>query len=368
MQMPSRKYSAAGEYRYGFNGKEKDKDMNSLTAYDYGFRIYNPGIGKFLSVDPLTQSYPWYTPYQFAGNMPIISIDLDGLEESVTQPNTAINPTIGTKDNPVKLEIATVVAKAKHKIEYNQTLKTYFEYTRDANGAWIRGTKTEYDYGITNKNLYSDPDFDLDNLPHQGDDNIYAHMGNSWFMETQALGHLMAAFSLGTSGNIWETNGDARELLDNFLFGERKSLNFYPGSEMSQIIGSNPHFLAFAQKFEGMAKEYFIKHKSLNGFDGNKIIETIRPEYLGFPSIYSHVVMGGYYAIQAKISRITASEIQVHYTISDHFGAGLHDSKSKLPGLAAMYFLQHYRSATNKSRWSDKYSYQPFIWDVSIIR
>jgi len=34
-----------------------------------------------LSVDPLTQSYPWYTPYQFAGNKPIWAIDLDGLEE-----------------------------------------------------------------------------------------------------------------------------------------------------------------------------------------------------------------------------------------------------------------------------------------------
>lgn len=34
-----------------------------------------------LSVDPLTKSYPWYTPYQFAGNTPIQAIDLDGLEE-----------------------------------------------------------------------------------------------------------------------------------------------------------------------------------------------------------------------------------------------------------------------------------------------
>ena len=41
---------------------------------------YNPAIGRFLSVDPLTRSYPWYTPYQFAGNTPIQAIDLDGLE------------------------------------------------------------------------------------------------------------------------------------------------------------------------------------------------------------------------------------------------------------------------------------------------
>jgi RHS repeat-associated protein len=81
MDMPGRKFG--NDNRYGFNGKERDKDMNSLTAYDYGFRIYNPAIGKFLSVDPLTQSYPWYTPYQFAGNKPIWCIDLDGLEETV---------------------------------------------------------------------------------------------------------------------------------------------------------------------------------------------------------------------------------------------------------------------------------------------
>lgn len=52
-----------------------------MSHYDYGFRIYNPAIGKFLSVDPLTKDYPWYTPYQFAGNKPIGAIDIEGLEE-----------------------------------------------------------------------------------------------------------------------------------------------------------------------------------------------------------------------------------------------------------------------------------------------
>ena len=71
----------AGGYRYGYNGKEKDNNGElGLTTYDYGFRIYNPGLGRFLSVDPLTSSYPWYTPYQFAGNSPIANIDVDGLE------------------------------------------------------------------------------------------------------------------------------------------------------------------------------------------------------------------------------------------------------------------------------------------------
>jgi len=62
------------------NGKEEDDDFNSLIAFDYGFRIYNPAIGRFLSVDPLTRSFANLTPYQFATNRPIEAIDLDGLE------------------------------------------------------------------------------------------------------------------------------------------------------------------------------------------------------------------------------------------------------------------------------------------------
>ena len=77
MPMPGRSYQSSNSYRYGFNGKEKDDETGTQ---DYGFRIYNPALGKFLSVDPLTKSYPMLTPYQFASNRPIDGIDQDGLE------------------------------------------------------------------------------------------------------------------------------------------------------------------------------------------------------------------------------------------------------------------------------------------------
>ena len=71
----------AGAYRFGFNGKESDDEISGEgNQYDYGFRIYNPRLGKFLSVDPLTREYPMLTPYQYASNTPIQAIDLDGLE------------------------------------------------------------------------------------------------------------------------------------------------------------------------------------------------------------------------------------------------------------------------------------------------
>ena len=49
-------------YRYGFNGKENDKDAGE-GIQDYGMRIYDTRLGKFLSVDPLAKDYPWYSPY-----------------------------------------------------------------------------------------------------------------------------------------------------------------------------------------------------------------------------------------------------------------------------------------------------------------
>jgi RHS repeat-associated protein len=97
--MPGRKYPAAGGlYRYGFNGKENDNEVKGEgNQQDYGMRIYDPRLMRFLSVDPLANSYPWYTPYQFAGNDVIRCIDLDGAEPTMRTENYSENykPFIG---------------------------------------------------------------------------------------------------------------------------------------------------------------------------------------------------------------------------------------------------------------------------------
>jgi len=62
-----------------FNGKRDDNELNSWQ--DYGDRMYDKWMRKFPTVDPLFKKYPWYTPYQFAGNKPIRYVDRDGDEE-----------------------------------------------------------------------------------------------------------------------------------------------------------------------------------------------------------------------------------------------------------------------------------------------
>lgn len=81
MMMPNRKYAADDSYRYGFNGKENDNEVKGEgNQQDYGMRVYDPRLGKFLSVDPIADDFPFYSPYHFAGNTPIEAFDLDGLE------------------------------------------------------------------------------------------------------------------------------------------------------------------------------------------------------------------------------------------------------------------------------------------------
>ncbi len=85
--MPGRKFTSGSEYRYGFNGKENDKDAGE-GVQDYGMRIYDSRLGRFLSVDPITSKYPELTPYQFASNRPIDGIDEDGLEYTTGKQST----------------------------------------------------------------------------------------------------------------------------------------------------------------------------------------------------------------------------------------------------------------------------------------
>jgi len=75
MTIESRSFSDG--YRFGFNGKENDKDLGEGSV-DFGARIYDYRASRFLSQDPLIAEFPWSTPYSFAANNPIALIDRKG--------------------------------------------------------------------------------------------------------------------------------------------------------------------------------------------------------------------------------------------------------------------------------------------------
>lgn len=73
-------HSYSGEYtnRYKFNGKELDEETG---FYYYGARYYNPKFSIWLSVDPLAEKAPNWTPYRYCFNNPIRYTDPTGLWE-----------------------------------------------------------------------------------------------------------------------------------------------------------------------------------------------------------------------------------------------------------------------------------------------
>ncbi|MGO3708257.1 MAG: SpvB/TcaC N-terminal domain-containing protein [Mesonia hippocampi] len=60
---------------YKFNAKELDEETGN---YYYGARYYNPKWSMWLTVDPLAEKFPSWSPYNYTLQNPIVFIDPDG--------------------------------------------------------------------------------------------------------------------------------------------------------------------------------------------------------------------------------------------------------------------------------------------------
>ncbi len=76
--LPNRSWNDGNRgYRFGFNGKEKDSETAS-DNYDFGARIYDGRLGRWLSLDPLMKEFVGFSAYNFGLNNPVYFIDPDG--------------------------------------------------------------------------------------------------------------------------------------------------------------------------------------------------------------------------------------------------------------------------------------------------
>jgi RHS repeat-associated protein len=63
--------------KYLYNGKELQEDFG-LEWYDYGARFYDPQIGRWHSLDKLSEKYDYCSPFAYTLNNPVNAIDIDG--------------------------------------------------------------------------------------------------------------------------------------------------------------------------------------------------------------------------------------------------------------------------------------------------
>ncbi len=74
--MPGRTFNPTTS-RFGFQGKEKVDEIAGVPGahYDFGARMYESRLGRWMRPDPHTSNYPSISPYVFCANNPIANVD-----------------------------------------------------------------------------------------------------------------------------------------------------------------------------------------------------------------------------------------------------------------------------------------------------
>jgi RHS repeat-associated protein len=72
-------------YRYAFNSMERDDEVKGEgNSYDFGARMYDSRIGRWLSIDAQSHTQPSWSPYKGFYSNPLIFNDPDGNTEYLT--------------------------------------------------------------------------------------------------------------------------------------------------------------------------------------------------------------------------------------------------------------------------------------------
>jgi RHS repeat-associated protein len=119
--LPNRTWSDANRgYRFGFNGKEKDSETAS-DNFNFGARIYDGRLGRWLSLDPLMKKYIDQSPYVFSINSVLLFADFDGKDVIIT----ILPSTTGPKATCFNEIATTGIVDNRVRFVLNSTTKIY---------------------------------------------------------------------------------------------------------------------------------------------------------------------------------------------------------------------------------------------------
>lgn len=333
MVIPGRKYSAGSQYRYGYNGKELDKDISS-DAYDYGMRISDQRLGRFLSVDPITSKYPELTPYQYASNNPIRLIDIDGLEGG-------IDPYYLRSIPKIQKMYAENISKLSDNYQKFKAIMNY-SYAMDFVSTFLVSGRT-----LSTRNL-------LRYMEGQGGYDIYSYdelknssrFGYFWSANREASKGVMSQFvdyanSVKSKPGVYDVEfrkyhakGQAAAMLFDMgtAFG---SFAIVANGKFTLTVGENGEYsykgniyFTFAdtyrwEKNRGGWEEEFVKHNRMLG------LETVGAKQFYVRAYYEESIHGNQ---NSGLGGSNRGKIQDSYDIKNHSEPTADDTYAKPTG------------------------------------
>jgi len=200
------------------------------NAYDFGARIYDPRLGRWMAADPMAMKYPFFSPYVGLGDNPIIYIDPGGetLEFANAESENAYNLFYLEADENTQAQLNT--------LNISDVI-----YLIDVNSTSISGrvAETSYDFG-TSKVLVSVSSTHGDKIGALGDELTTAYR-----FETDKIGYaLLSTGAVRTLGYDMEDeaaskSGEVAAIARHNLI--RRSINMDVGlpAEVGMITMDN---------------------------------------------------------------------------------------------------------------------------------
>jgi len=274
-----------GDYRYGFNGKERDNSTAS-DSYDFGARIMDTRLGRWLSGDPAEGLFPNESPYMYAGCNPIYYVDPNGKWKIKWRDNN--DHTNGIVFEAEAGDNLQVLADQMG-IPYQQLLDENFggkDFTLNApldGGEWLRQEDLPGVETFQNVNSYL-----KDKSGNQEDENCAT----------------FCLFAVEGEQDGWTDPGEMDKTLEAGYKNLKKESDAQIG-DIVTLVMSYPefeHFMWLEAKVQGVTKEEFKQHYEektknsgahylivlLKTKDGNGIQNTIQK------SGTTPVIIGGY--------------------------------------------------------------------------
>jgi RHS repeat-associated protein len=97
------RFTGDGRYNYKYNGKEFQDELG-LNFYDFGFRNYDPALGRWMNIDPLSERRYELSTYNYVQNSPLSRFDPNGLTDFTLNKKTGeVNKVGNANDEPDRI-------------------------------------------------------------------------------------------------------------------------------------------------------------------------------------------------------------------------------------------------------------------------